>query len=249
MNTALFDSVAVSQDQGERLIETLLSTEVPLSVGFINQHAFNLCQKHSDINRDFLALDVLLRDGIGIELAMKLFKLEPGSNLNGTDFIPKLVEQSKGCNVMAFGTQEPWLSQGVEALGVAEYCSTKLDGFVAIVQYIAQFEQAFDADKLNLVILAMGMPKQEQLARELKAVAKGKVVIVCGGAILDFASGRVERAPAWVRRANLEWAYRLFKEPKRLFNRYVIGIPVFFMHLAKLKLGSRSNTPPAQGAR
>jgi exopolysaccharide biosynthesis WecB/TagA/CpsF family protein len=47
------------------------------------------------------------------------------------------------------------------------------------------------------------------------------------GALLDFVSGAVPRAPAWVRRFRLEWIYRLYREPGRLWRRYILGNPVF----------------------
>ncbi|MEX5624238.1 WecB/TagA/CpsF family glycosyltransferase, partial [Pseudomonas syringae] len=54
-------------------------------------------------------------------------------------------------------------------------------------------------------------------------------LIVCGGAILDFLGGKASRAPQWLRHLGGEWAYRLLREPKRLFMRYVVGNPLFLL--------------------
>ena len=51
------------------------------------------------------------------------------------------------------------------------------------------------------------------------------------GGLLDFASGRIPRAPLWMRKAKLEWVYRLRQEPIRLFKRYVIGNPLFLWRI------------------
>jgi exopolysaccharide biosynthesis WecB/TagA/CpsF family protein len=59
-------------------------------------------------------------------------------------------------------------------------------------------------------------------------------VIVCGGAIIDFLGGKVSRAPLWLRRMGMEWAYRLAVEPMRLFRRYVIGNPLFLSRALRL---------------
>jgi len=80
----------------------------------------------------------------------------------------------------------------------------------------------------ELIVLGMGMPKQEAVAAEL-AVTGGPCLIVCGGAILDFLGGKVSRAPEWLRRLGGEWLYRLLREPKRLFMRYVVGNPLFLL--------------------
>lgn len=74
----------------------------------------------------------------------------------------------------------------------------------------------------------MGMPKQEAVAAKLAAIG-GPCLIVCGGAILDFLGGKVSRAPEWLRRLGGEWLYRLLREPKRLFMRYVVGNPLFLL--------------------
>ena len=72
------------------------------------------------------------------------------------------------------------------------------------------------------------MPKQEVVATRL-AASGVPCLIVCGGAILDFLGGKVDRAPKWGRRLGCEWVFRLIKEPKRLFSRYVVGNPMFLL--------------------
>ena len=47
------------------------------------------------------------------------------------------------------------------------------------------------------------------------------------GALFDFLAGGIPRAPAWIRSARLEWAFRLSREPRRLWRRYLTGIPMF----------------------
>ena len=61
------------------------------------------------------------------------------------------------------------------------------------------------------------------------------------GALLDFQSGRVERAPQWVRNLKMEWVYRLLLEPKRLAKRYLVGNPLFLWRVGihYLKGGKR----------
>src|SRR5262249_42222924 len=78
----------------------------------------------------------------------------------------------------------------------------------------------------DLLLVGMGNPKQELwLAKWLPAT--GASVGFGVGALFDFQAGSVARAPAWMNRAGVEWAFRLFKEPRRLGRRYLIGNPVF----------------------
>ena len=51
------------------------------------------------------------------------------------------------------------------------------------------------------------------------------------GGLLDFVSERIPRAPLWMRKLGIEWCYRLYQEPVRLFRRYVIGNPLFLLRV------------------
>jgi exopolysaccharide biosynthesis WecB/TagA/CpsF family protein len=86
-----------------------------------------------------------------------------------------------------------------------------------------------------LVILAMGMPRQERCALYLKQHLQYPCLIVCGGAIIDFIGGKVRRAPSVMRTLGLEWAYRLAREPRRMFGRYVTGGMAFVWRLISLR--------------
>jgi len=72
------------------------------------------------------------------------------------------------------------------------------------------------------ILLAMGMPRQEEVAVELKRALDHRVLIINGGAIVDFLAGRFARAPTLVQRLGFEWAFRLAQEPRRLFRRYLV---------------------------
>jgi len=113
------------------------------------------------------------------------------------------------------------------------------DGFAPASQYadaLAPYKQ-----QAKLIVLAMGMPKQEHVASTLRNADMGPALIVCGGAILDFAADRFPRAPMWMRSSGLEWLFRLVNEPRRLFRRYVIGIPVFLTNVlwSRVTAGSK----------
>ena len=80
------------------------------------------------------------------------------------------------------------------------------------------------ATQAQLVLVALGSPKQELWIHRSRPLLGGAVCIGVG-ASLDFLAGRVRRAPRWISRAGLEWAYRLAQEPRRLFRRYLLKDP------------------------
>ncbi len=66
-----------------------------------------------------------------------------------------------------------------------------------------------------------------------------KAVMLGVGAAFDYHAGRIRRAPAWMQKAGLEWAYRLFQEPRRLWRRYAVNNPLFILRLARQVLRER----------
>ncbi|MGF6514163.1 N-acetylglucosaminyldiphosphoundecaprenol N-acetyl-beta-D-mannosaminyltransferase [Pseudomonas sp. BT76 TE3572] len=214
----------VGDEQG--LIEALSRTESTKVLGFVNAHAMNLVAGNTDYYHALSAADVLLRDGSGMAVLFRRLGLEPGLNMNGTDFIPKLLAAYKGRRVAFWGTEEPFLANAVqrsEAVFAVNVVSAH-HGFAPVDTYINLARQF----QPELVVLGMGMPKQEAVAARL-AVSGVPCLVVCGGAILDFLGGKVTRAPQWVRRLGCEWVFRLLSEPKRLFRRYVVGNPMFLL--------------------
>ena len=78
----------------------------------------------------------------------------------------------------------------------------------------------------DIVWVGLGCPKQEIWMLEHQARLQGRVVVGVGAAF-DFHSGRIERAPAWMRDHGLEWLHRLLSEPQRLWRRYLVLAPKF----------------------
>ncbi|MGI2172549.1 WecB/TagA/CpsF family glycosyltransferase [Shewanella ulleungensis] len=218
----------------EKLKSDLVFSNDSNSIGFVNQHAYNLILNNDDVCHSFDSLTYRFRDGIGLKLACKLNGISPGNNLNGTDFIPELVsfylEINPNADVFIFGTKEPWLKAGSSTL-LKDHPVTLLDGFKSIDDYLMLLKNKLVDDNKVLIILAMGMPKQELLAKEILKITNGPTLIICGGAVIDFLANRFTRAPKFFRRIGMEWCYRLIVEPKRLFLRYVIGIPKFIFYI------------------
>jgi UDP-N-acetyl-D-mannosaminuronic acid transferase (WecB/TagA/CpsF family) len=196
------------------LVDGLLSNDHSKVLGFINAHAINLAWCNADVASSFLNVDYLLRDGKGLEIMFKRLGEMPGLNMNGTDFIPEILDAAKGRKIALYGTTSPWLDIAVNKLSNNGH---------NIIDYHHGFE-------------SMGMPKQEKIAAlMLNSEQVHHVLIICGGAILDFISNRNPRAHEWLRKAGFEWMFRLIHEPVRLFKRYVIGNFLFLLRINQIQ--------------
>ncbi|MFV0295195.1 MAG: WecB/TagA/CpsF family glycosyltransferase [Hyphomicrobiaceae bacterium] len=83
-----------------------------------------------------------------------------------------------------------------------------------------------DASGADIVWIGLGCPKQEQWMLDHERELQGRILIGVGAAF-DFHTGRIERAPKWMRDNGLEWLHRLASEPKRLWRRYLLMAPRF----------------------
>lgn len=214
-------------------VKDALNEKRAMIVAFANAHAFNMAHENDQFFQDLSNVDLLLRDGIGVKILLNTLATQPGENLNGTDLIPAIINNNtNNVNIALWGTTMDVLELAKAKLTSPQVNIVSLvDGFQTEDIYIAEALKC----KADIIVLAMGMPKQERVAQLLKEkIDEG--IILCGGAIVDFIGGKVVRAPAIFRKIGLEWLYRLCLEPKRLFKRYVIGNFLFLLQVIKIKL-------------
>jgi exopolysaccharide biosynthesis WecB/TagA/CpsF family protein len=228
----IIDSVKVieSDSQERNLIDYILKNK-SVTIGFVNHFAINTAMENRDFLENLLRHNILLRDGIGIKIAMGLLKKKPGLNMNGTDFIDKLLRTAKarGVNKVAIlGCEPEWIARGCEKF------EEKYQLKVVVSEHgyhESPYYERLGLNGVDIIILAMGMPKQELLATKMN----GNSVVISGGAFIDFTAGKFKRAPLFFQKISCEWLFRLILEPKRLFKRYVLGIPLFFIRLLYAK--------------
>jgi exopolysaccharide biosynthesis WecB/TagA/CpsF family protein len=231
--------VRVQSARGEhQLLDSLARPTEPLVLAFVNAHAMNSAAASEDFFNALMTADLVVRDGIGMAILLRLLNQAPGLNLNGTDLIPKVMARYAGRSIALFGTQDPYLTRARELvetrIAPASHC-VAAHGFLETSAYLQLAAQ----HRPSLIVLGMGMPRQEEVAAVLRSALGYPCLIVCGGAIIDFLGNKTSRAPALMRRTGLEWAYRLALEPRRLFRRYLLGNPVFIARSLRLAAQSR----------
>ncbi len=94
----------------------------------------------------------------------------------------------------------------------------------------------------DVLLLCVGCPAQELIAREIGDLGRASGVALCAGAAIDFLTGTRVRAPLWMRKLSLEWAYRLAQEPRRLWHRYLVESP----KILRIFMATRSMRGPSR---
>lgn len=200
-------------------------------VSFVNADCFNIAARDADYRRVLDRSALVLADGIGVRLALDWFVGTPlRDNVNGTDMFPRLCDAAAklGLPVFFLGGQ-PGIAERV-----AENACKRVPGLqIAGVQdgfFAPEDTDAVLADinrsGARILLVAMGAPRQEAWIAQHLAQLNVGVAIGVGG-LFDFYSGRIARAPGWMREIGLEWVYRLLQEPGRMWRRYVVGNPLF----------------------
>lgn len=214
------------------------------TVCFLNAHCFNVAQDDPAYADVINEADLLLNDGIGVKLAARAAGIRVRDNLNGTDLIPQILRQAAAQDAPVF------LLGGRE--GIAEDAAanlrSRLPGLRIVGTRNGYFSAAEDSEviaainrsRARLVVLGMGVPRQELWMARAASELEVARLVVAGGAILDFLSGAIPRAPQWMRRLNLEWLFRLGLEPGRMWRRYILGSFVLLGNIVRLRFAGRS---------
>ena len=207
----------------KQLIGELLS-ERSYIVCFVNAHAINVACENEEYLSALMRADLLLRDGIGMQIFMSAIGQRAGVNMNGTDFIPQILRASKSKSIALYGSSAEVSAAAAAVLKKAGSAQvTYCDGFQSVEYYC----QRIRVEQPRVVVLGMGMPKQELVADAIRNEFSAPTLVICGGAIIDFIADRFARAPLLMRRMGMEWAFRLWLEPRRLWRRYLAGNTVF----------------------
>ena len=180
---------------------------------------------------------LVLPDGIGLELATRIFGGRMKDNCNGTDFSPVFIKAAAEQRTSFF------LLGGRE--GVAEKAADRLRERVPGVHIAGTYSGYFESesemiDQINasgadVLLVAMGVPLQEKFIARHRAALNPRLCFGVG-ALLDYLSDTIPRAPQWMIRLHFEWLWRIFIEPRRMICRYLIDGVGFFINLLLSRL-------------
>lgn len=232
---------AVDQPAAIELLRGYIAERRFAKIGFLNAHNANVAcsdPEFAEALRDFL----IFADGIGVDIAAKLLYGDPfPANLNGTDFVPALLAaEPRPLTIGLLGAKRA----NAEAAAATFARLAPQHRFVVIHDgYFDPMQEpailhAIEQLRPDVLLVAMGVPRQEfWIDRNITA---GHCTLpIAVGALLDFLSGAVPRAPLWMRRLRLEWVFRLGAEPARMWRRYIVGNPVFMARVLGQKLKQR----------
>ncbi len=226
-------------------------------VTFVNAHMAVEAQLRPNFRQSLREMDLNCPDGAPV---FWLARREHGTRvgkISGPEFMPMFCEQSValGHRHFLYGGTEGVAAEAGEALQ-KRYPGIQIAGhFCPPFRPLDNAERAaviatINSSGADVVWVCLGCPKQEQWMTEMRDHLQAKVVLAVGQA-LDILAGRTKRAPALLRNYGGEWAYRLVKEPRRLWKRYMVTNSLFVLFVLRERLdrGRRRGTPDESAAR
>ncbi len=226
------------------LIKKSIYSKKKIIISYVNIQAINLTFRHPWFLDYLNHSDIVFCDGFGVILGARILGKKFIHRNTPPDWIPQLAElcAQNNFNMGLIGSKA----------GIAEKVSEILQcenpelnivynhhGFFTKTPGHPEneaFIQAINSAKPDILLVGFGMPLQEKWIMENFERLDVKVVMPVGAAF-DYVSGNVRRAPRWMTEHGLEWLGRLIIEPRRLWKRYIIGIPLFFWRVFLQKFG------------
>lgn len=233
LKKAFLSEIICKEDEIFGKIMSVLESGSGMLATYINQYCFNIAWQSNDY-RDVLKNFDYYLDGIGVYSALKLNGMKP-ERFNATDLNSKVLKAAAELNVPVYfigGNFDVEMIKKESEDRKLNLCGYK-NGYDELGQIEATVED-IENSGAKIILVGMGVPKQEVFASEIFK-RKRDLVILCVGNFLEFYFGTVKRAPKILHNSGLEWFYRLLTEPKRLWRRYILGIPLFLIRIIKIK--------------
>jgi N-acetylglucosaminyldiphosphoundecaprenol N-acetyl-beta-D-mannosaminyltransferase len=236
MNELLSKTRTIPLDMGEKYEQKIL-------INTINAHSYNVAQKDTEFYNALIKSDILIPDGVGIVYALRFMSGIRSKKIAAWDLMIYELEQLNKIKGKCF-----FLGSSEKVLKMLIKHAAEDFPDVLFATYSPPFKPVFNEEDNSAMInaintfapevLFVGMtaPKQEKWSAKHFDRLNIKHVC-CIGATFDFYAGTVKRAPKWWLKRGLEWLYRFIMEPKRLWRRYLLGIPkfAFLILIEKLK--------------
>jgi N-acetylglucosaminyldiphosphoundecaprenol N-acetyl-beta-D-mannosaminyltransferase len=207
-------------------------TGAPRRVMYVNAHVLNQSQENPRLRRALEDADLVYCDGYGVRLAAKALEVQVPHRMTGADWIwglAALCEQA-GQSIYLLGS-EPGVAREASHILQRWYPRLHVTGahhgyFEVDSPHAERVIEDINARRPDIVLVGMGTPKQELWVQRNASRLEADVLWTVG-ALFDYVSGRVPRAPSWLADNGMEWIFRLAIEPQRMWRRYLLGNPVF----------------------
>jgi N-acetylglucosaminyldiphosphoundecaprenol N-acetyl-beta-D-mannosaminyltransferase len=210
-----------------------------------NGQVLSICDRQPQLRELFLETDLIQADGMSLVFASRLFQHTPlPERICTTDLFQDIAQAAtrRGASFFFLGATKSMAEKAAQRVR-AFYPDLEIVGHASGYMRREGDEDrvvdAVNAAKPDILWLGLGVPNEQLFAARNRRRLQGVGLIKTCGGLFDVLSGKNTRAPSWMRTAGLEWAYRLYLEPRRLAGRYLTTNPhALFVLLTRTGLTS-----------
>lgn len=232
-----------------RLVISLIESGGKKTLFYVNAHTLNIAGIDKDYKKILEEASLVYSGGLGPVLASKILGQPLPGRAPTPDFIDEVLSacQKKKWSVYLLGTKEEPLKLFIDSVK-RKFPSLDICG--SHHGYFTKHEENNIISEINLLkpailIVGMGTPKQEKWIDDNSDRIDTKAFWAVG-ALFDVMAGVLPRAPKWMQTIGLEWLFRFFQEPRRLWKRYLIGNCTFILSTLLTKLTWQNKIKLAQ---
>ena len=220
-------------------IDNSISKNKPIHHVVVNAAKIVNAQRDSELMESIINCDLINADGQAVVWASQILKNPLPERVAGIDLMEELIKLSAKRNYRIFflGAKEKVIKRVVD-----KYATLYGDRIIAGYRngYFTSEEEesvAFEIaeSKADILFVAISSPKKEIFLNKYKTLIQAPFIMGVGGSF-DVVSGLVKRAPKWMQRAGLEWLFRIWQEPRRMWKRYLYTNTIFIYLILKEKL-------------
>ena len=228
---AVLDRAATAQMMCDAARQRPRGVGRPLYLTSANGEVLARCWRDPEMAALFLEADQIAADGQPMVTASRfLCRVPLPERVATTDLVHDVavLAQTQGLSFYMLGATAHENTRAVAAmraqypqLRIAGHCHGYLKG-----EELERKLVEIDALAPDILWLAMGVPHEQHFMRQYGHRLSNVGVVKTSGGLFNFLSGKNARAPSWMQAAGLEWLWRIFQEPRRLFWRYLVTNPV-----------------------
>jgi N-acetylglucosaminyldiphosphoundecaprenol N-acetyl-beta-D-mannosaminyltransferase len=231
----------LTEDETVAAIDELISKGGSHYAAVVNAAKIVAANSDERLKQILLDADLVTADGMSVVWASRVLGQPLKHRVTGIDLFERLIEHAaqRGLSVYFLGAREESV-RGVVEVFTNKYPSLRIAGYHN--GYFAESESKSLVESIrlslaDLLFVAMGSPAQEYWIASNTENAGVRFALGVGGSF-DHVSGLARRAPRWMQRIGFEWLYRLVREPRRMWRRYLIGNSAFIWLIARQRVKS-----------
>ena len=204
-------------------------------IAYVSTNQANLACSDISFKAELDSFDYLHADGTGIYIASKILSGKKGlsKRISGSDFYPILALHAEKCGwkIFILGDDDHTLNK-IRLMNKSLNICGMRNGFNDLD---ASVVQSINKSKADILIVGLGSPLQEKWIASNKNKLETNLIIAVGDGTKVFAGTKI-RGPKIARTIGMEWLIRLCSDPRNMWRRYLIGIPLFIFRVLKKKI-------------